>query len=337
MQNTSRKMLGSMKHKLESRLPWEISITSEMQHHPYGRKQKRTKEELKSLLRKVKEESEKVGLKINIQKMKIMASGPITSWKIDGEQWKQWETISLGSKITTDGDCSHEIKSRLFLGWEAMTNLDRILKSRDITSPKKVRLVKAMVFPVAMYGRERWDYKESWAPKNWCFWTVVLEKTLESLLDCKEIKPVNPKGNQSWIFTGRTDPEAPILWPPDAKNWLTGKDLMLKKTEDRRRRGRQDEMVGWHHQHDGQWVWVGSRSWWWTGKPGVLQSMGLQRVRHNWTSELKLYPIKLIQILHFPPQIMNSKCLVLSKQENTHKAKIAGYPPSSSPTSWFNC
>ena len=109
-----------------------------------------SKEELKSLLMKVKEESEKGGLKLNIQKTKIMASGPITSWKIDGEQWKQWETVSLGSKITTDGDCSHEIKRCMLLGWKAMTNLDSVLKSRDITLPKKVRLVKAMVFPVAM-------------------------------------------------------------------------------------------------------------------------------------------------------------------------------------------
>ena len=106
-----------------------------------------------------------------------------------------------------------------------MINLDSILKNRDITLPTKVHLVKARVFPVDMYGCEFYC-KESWALKNWCVWTVVLEKTLESHLDCKEIKPLNPKGNQSWIFTGRTDAEAeaPILWPPDIKNWLTGKD-----------------------------------------------------------------------------------------------------------------
>ena len=105
----------------------------------------------------------------------------------------------------------------------------------------------------------RLNYKESWAPKNWCFWTVVLEKTLESPLDSKEIQPVHPKGNQSWIFIGRTDAEdeTPILWPPDAKNWLIWKDLMLGKTEDGRRRGPQDEMVGWHHQlngHEFEWT-----------------------------------------------------------------------------------
>ena len=120
-----------------------------------------------------------------------------------------------------------------------MTNLDGILKGRDITLPTKVRLVKAMVFPVVMYGCEL-DYKESWAPKNWCFWTVVLEKTLESPLDSNEIQPVHPKGNQSWMFIGRTDAEAetPILWPPDAKNWFIGKYPDAGKIEGRRR-GRQ--------------------------------------------------------------------------------------------------
>ena len=121
-----------------------------------------SEEELKSLLMKVKEESEKVGLKLNIQKMKIMASGPITSWEID---WETVETVSnfifLGSKITTDGDCSREIKGRLLLGRKAMTNLDSILKSRDITLPTKVRLVKAMVFPVVMYGCESWTVKKA--------------------------------------------------------------------------------------------------------------------------------------------------------------------------------
>ena len=133
----------------------------------------------------LKDESErgewKVGLKLNIQKTKIMASGPITSWQIDGETV---ETVSeftfLGSKITADGDCSHEIKRCLLLGRNATTNLDSILKRRDITLPM-VCLVKAMVFPVVMYGCEL-DNKESWALKNWCFWTVVLEKTLEASL-----------------------------------------------------------------------------------------------------------------------------------------------------------
>jgi len=146
-------------------------------------------EELKSLLMKVKEESEKVGLELNIQKTKIMASSPVTSWQIYGETVETVIDFILGgSKITADGDCSHEIKRCLLLGRKLMTNLDSILKSRDITLPTNVHPVKAMVFPVVMYGCEL-DHKESWAPKNWCFWTVVLEETLESPLDCKEIKP----------------------------------------------------------------------------------------------------------------------------------------------------
>ena len=133
--------------------------------------------------------------------------------------------IFLGSKITADSDCNHEIKRHLLLGRKDMTNLDSILKSRDITLPTKVRLVKAMVFPVVMYGCESWGHKEGWALQNWCLQTVVLEKTLESPLDYKEIQPLHPKGNQFWIFIGRTDAEAviPILWPPNVKNGLTGK------------------------------------------------------------------------------------------------------------------
>ena len=119
-----------------------------------------SEEELKSLLMKVKEESENVGLKLNIQRTNIMASSPITSWQIDGKQWKQWLTIFLGSKITADGACSHKIKRHLLLGRKVMTNLDSILKSRDITLPRKVCLVKAMVFPVVMYGCESWTIKK---------------------------------------------------------------------------------------------------------------------------------------------------------------------------------
>ena len=158
--------------------------------------------------------------------------------------------IFWASKITADGDCSHEIKRYLLLGRKAMTNLNSILKSSDITLPTKVHIVKSMVFPVVMYGYEL-DHKEGWVPKNWCFWTVILEKTLGSLLDC-EIKPVNPKGNQPCLFIGRTDVEAetPVLWPPDAKNQLIGKDPHAGK-EWRQEKGRQDEMVGWHHRLNG--------------------------------------------------------------------------------------
>ena len=173
------------------------------------------KEELRSLLMKVKEESEKVGLKLNIQTTKIMASGPITSWQIDGETMEAvTDFIFLGSKITADSDCSHEIKRHLLLGRKAMTNLDSIFKSRDISLPTKVHLVKAMVFPVVMYGCESWTMKKAehqriYALEMWrrlfrVPWTarrsnqsILKEKTLESILACKEIQPVHPKVNNS--------------------------------------------------------------------------------------------------------------------------------------------
>jgi len=159
-----------------------------------------SEEEPKSLLMKVKEECEKVGLKLNIQKTKIMASSPITSWQINEETMETvTDFIFWGSKINADGDCSHQVKRCLLLGRKAMSNLDSILKSRDIILPAKVHLVKTSFFSSHVWMWEL-DYKESWAPKNWCFWTVVLEKTLESPLHCKEIQPVNPKGNQSWIL-----------------------------------------------------------------------------------------------------------------------------------------
>ena len=153
--------------------------------------------------------------------------------------------IFLGSKITADGDCSHEVKRRLLRGRKAMTNLDSILQSRDIVDKGQ---------SYYFYNSHVWmwelDHKEGWVPKNWCFWTVVLEKTLESLLDCKEIKPINPQGNQSWIFFGRTDAKAetPVLWPPDVKNWLIRKDLDAGKDWRQEEKGMtEDEMVGWHH------------------------------------------------------------------------------------------
>ena len=209
-----------------------------------------SEEELKSFLMKVKEESENVGLKLNIQKTKIMASGPITSWQIDGETVATVSDLILGgSKITADGDYSHEIERRLLLGRKVMSNLNGILKSREITLPTKVRLVKAMFFPVVML-----DCEESWVPKNWCFWTVVLEKTLESPLDCKDIQPGHSEGDQSWVFIGRTEAEAetPILWPSDAKSWLIGKDPDAGRDWGQEEKGTtEDEMAGWHHWLDG--------------------------------------------------------------------------------------
>ena len=134
-----------------------------------------------------------------------------------------------------------------------MTNLDSILKSRDITLPTKVHLVKPVVFPVVMNGCESF-YKESSVLKNWCFWTVALEKTLESPLDCKEIQPVHPKGDPSWVFIGRTDAEAetPVLWPPDVKSWLIWKDPDAGRDWGQEEKGMpEDEMAGWHHWLDG--------------------------------------------------------------------------------------
>ena len=234
---------------------------------------------------KVKEKSEKVGLKLNIQKNKIMASGPITSWEIDGETV---ETVSdfifLGSNITVDGDCSHEIKRCLLLGRKVMTNLDSILKIRDITLPTKVRLVQAMVFPVVMYRCESWSIKkaEDWridAFKLWCWrrplrvpWTA--RNSSQSIL--KEISPgcsleglmlklkiqyfVNPD-ERSWLIWKY--PDAGKDWGQEEKGW---DGWMASPTQ-------------W------TWAWVDSSSWWWIGRHGMVQFMGSQSQTKlgNWT------------------------------------------------------
>ena len=193
-----------------------------------------------------------------------------------------------GSKITADGDCSHEIKRCLLLGGKVMTNLGSILKSRDITLLTKVSLVKAMVFPVVMYGCESWTIKkaEHWridAFELWCW------RRLESPLDCKEIQPFNPKGNQSWAFTGRTDAEAET--PNTLATWC--KELTHLKRPwcwERLRAGGEGDDRGW----DGwmasptqwTWVWVDSGSWWWAGRPGVLRFMGSKIVGHDRVTDL---------------------------------------------------
>ena len=183
-----------------------------------------------------------------------MASGPITSWQIDGETMETVrDIIFLGSKITADGDHSHEIRRHLLLGRKVMTNLEGILKSRNITLPTKIYLVKVMVFPVVVYG-VRVGPQRKLSTEELMLLNCDVEKTLESPLDCKEIQPVHPKENQSWIFIGRTDVEAetPILRPPDAKNWLTGKDPDAGKDWGQREKGmREDEMVVWHHWLNG--------------------------------------------------------------------------------------
>ena len=200
-------------------------------------------EKLKSLL-KVKEKSEKAGLKLNIQKMKIMTSRQITS-----------DFLFLGSKLTVVGDCSHKIKRHLLLGRKAMAKLDSALKSRIITLVTKVHIVRAMVFPVVMYGCENWTMRNAEHQRidafvfvclfvfvfvlDWCFWIMVVEKTFKSPFDSKEIKPVNPKGIQPWIFTERIDAEAGssnmghLMWRAESLE----KSLMLGKIEGRRKRG----------------------------------------------------------------------------------------------------
>ena len=208
-----------------------------------------------------------MSLKLNIQKTKFMASGPITSWEIDGETVETVSDFILGgSKITADGNCSHEIKRHLLLGRKVMTNLDSILQSRDIAN--KGPTSQGYGFSSGHVQIWELDCEESWALKNWCFWTVVLGKTLESPLDCKEVQPVHPKGDQSWVFIGRTDAKAetPIVWPPHAKSWLFGKDPDAGRDWGQEEKGTtEEEMAGWHH-------WLDAHEFGWT--PGVGDGQG---------------------------------------------------------------
>ena len=159
------------------------------------------------------------------------------------------------------------------------------------------------------------NYEEIWVLKNWCFSTVVLEKTLESPLDCKKIHPVHPKGNKSWIFTGRTDAkaEAPNLWPPDENNWLIGKDHDAEKDWRQEEKGTTENEMGWIVSlTQWTWVWVSSGSWWWTGKPVMLESMGLWRIGYDWVAELN-WPIGLWDMPFFKKRIwLKSVTLLLS-------------------------
>ena len=178
-----------------------------------------------------------------------MVASFMTSWQIDGETVTHFNF--LGSKITADGDCSHEIKNRLLFGRKVISHLDSILESRDIAN--KGPSSQGYGFSSGHVCMWELDGEESWELKDWCFWTPVLEKTLESALNCKEIQPVHPEGDQSWVFIGRTDAEAetPILWPPHVRSWLTEKDPDAGRDWGQEEKGTtEDERAGWHHQLD---------------------------------------------------------------------------------------
>ena len=238
---------------------------------------------------KVKEESEKAGLKLNVQKTKIMASGPISSWQIDGETVETvTDFIYLRSKSTADGNCSHEIKRHLLLGRKAMTNLDSILKGREITLPTKVHLFNALVFPVVMYECESWTTKkaEHWridAFELWCWrrplrvlWTARRSK--QSVL--KKISPgCSLEGLRLKLKLQYFDH---LMWRTESLE----NTLMLGNIEGRRRRGQQMMRYWMASPTQWTWVWVSSGCWWWTGKPRVLQSMGSERVRRDGATDL---------------------------------------------------
>ena len=253
-------------------------------------------EELKSLLMKVKEESEKFDLSLNIQKTKIMTSGPITSWEIDEETVETVaDLIFLGSKITADGDCSQEIKKLLLLGRIVMTDLDSILKNRDITLPTKICIVKAMVFPVVMYGCESWTVKKAEhrridAFELWCWrrlsrvpWAV--RRSNQSIL--KEISPeCSMKGLMLKLklqYFGHLIQRAHLKRP-----WCWERLRAGGGGDDRGWDGWMASLTQW------TWVWVNSRNYWWTGRPGMLQFMGSQRVGHDWVTELNWTELKIL-------------------------------------------
>ena len=248
-----------------------------------------SEEELKRLLMKVKGENEKGGLKLNISKTKIMASGAITSWHIDGETMETVHDFTfLGSKITADGDCSHEIKRRLLLGRKVMTNLDHVLKSRDIILLTKVYWVNVMVFPVVMYGCESLTIKKADHQiidifELWCYrrllrvpWTA--RRSNQSIL--KEISPECSLGGLmlklKLQYFGHMMQRADSL----EKTLMLGKMKAGEEGDNRGWDGWLASLTQW------TWIWVNSGSLWWTGRPGVLRFMGSQRVRHNWVTEL---------------------------------------------------
>ena len=229
---------------------------------------------------KVKEESEKVSLKLNIQKTKIMASSPITSWEIDGETVETVaDFIFEGSKITADGDCSHEIKTCLLFGKKVVTNLDSILKSRDITLSTKVHLVKAMIFPVVMYGCESWTIKKTEhqridAFELWCWRRLLRVPWTAKRSNQSILKEICPRCSLEGLILKL---KLKILWPLDVKSWLIWKDPDVGKVESRRRRG-------WQRM---RWLdgITGSMDVSWSKLRDMLQSTGSRRVSYDWVTE----------------------------------------------------
>ena len=219
-----------------------------------------------------------------------MASGPITSWQIDGERVETVADFILGgSKITEDGDCSHEIKRHLLLGRKVMANLDSILKSRDITLPTKVHLVKAMVFPVVMYGCESWtvkkaDHQRIDAFELWCWRRLLRVPWTERRSNQSILKEISPGGSlEGLMLKLKFQCFGHFMWRVDSLEktlWCWEELGAGREGDDRGWDGWMASLTWW------TWVWVNSRSWWWTGRPGVLQFMGSRRVRHNWVTEL---------------------------------------------------
>ena len=283
-------------------------------------------EELKSLLVKVKEESEKAGLKLNIQKIKI---SPILSWQIDGGTMETVrDLIFLGSKITADGDCSHEIKRRLLLGRKAMPNLDNILKSRDITLPTKVLLVKAMVFPVVIYGCASWTLKKGErqridAFELWYWKRLLIVPWTARILNQLILKEISREYSlEGMMLKLKLQYFGHLMQRTDSlqRPWCWER---LKAGGEGNNRGRDGWMASlplW------TWLWANSGGWWWTGKPGMLQSMGSQRVGHNWVTELncqwkgarKWGPGLLSQVLWLPVRWVCVSAHHLHDAQDTH-------------------
>ena len=246
-----------------------------------------SEEEGKSLL-KGKEESEKAGLKFNIQKTKIMG---ISSHHFMANRRGNNKTSDRLYFLGLQTHCRWWLQPwnwKTTAPWKKSYDQPRQhIQKQSHYFPNKGPSSQGYGFSSSHVWMWELDHKEGWAPKNWCFWTVVLEKTVESPLDCRDIQPVHPRGDQSWIFIGRTDAEAkaPTLWPYDVKNWLLEKTLMLGRTEGRRRRGRQ-RMRLLDGITDSMKFEQAPESWWWTGKPGVPWSIGSERVRNDWVTEL---------------------------------------------------